>query len=306
MHKKTARVGGKFFALVMSFTILLLGIVGCGGGPEVKDTVVVGSKDFTENIILGEIMAQLIEAHTDLKVERKLNLGGTLVNFNALKKGDLDLYADYTGTGLVAILKKDVINDPQKAYDTVQKEYNEQLKLKWLKPFGFNNTYTLAVREEVAQQRNLQKISDLKNVASEMVFGAEQEFFNRPDGYDGLIATYGLNFKSAKQMETGLKYEAIGNKMVDIIDAFSTDGQLITYNLKILEDDKHFFPPYFAAPLVRMDTLEKYPQLEEVLNKLAGQLNDDEMRQLNYQVDEEKKEVAQVARDFLKKKSLIE
>ncbi|WP_170066117.1 glycine betaine ABC transporter substrate-binding protein [Neomoorella humiferrea] len=290
----------------MSFTILLLGIVGCGGGPEVKDTVVVGSKDFTENIILGEIMAQLIEAHTDLKVERKLNLGGTLVNFNALKKGDLDLYADYTGTGLVAILKKDVINDPQKAYDTVQKEYNEQLKLKWLKPFGFNNTYTLAVREEVAQQRNLQKISDLKNVASEMVFGAEQEFFNRPDGYDGLIATYGLNFKSAKQMETGLKYEAIGNKMVDIIDAFSTDGQLITYNLKILEDDKHFFPPYFAAPLVRMDTLEKYPQLEEVLNKLAGQLNDDEMRQLNYQVDEEKKEVAQVARDFLKKKSLIE
>ncbi|WXJ82343.1 Glycine betaine/carnitine/choline-binding protein OpuCC [Moorella humiferrea] len=305
MHKKTARVG-KFFALVMSFAILLFGTVGCGGGPEVKDTVVVGSKDFTENIILGEIMAQLIEAHMDLKVERKLNLGGTLVNFNALKKGDLDLYADYTGTGLVAILKKNVINDPQKAYDTVQKEYNEQFKLKWLKPFGFNNTYTLAVPEEVAQQRNLQKISDLKNVASEMVLGAEQEFFNRPDGYDGLIATYGLNFKSAKQMETGLKYEAIGNKMVDIIDAFSTDGQLITYNLKILEDDKHFFPPYFAAPLVRMDTLEKYPQLEEVLNKLAGQLNDDEMRQLNYQVDEEKKEVAQVARDFLKKKGLIE
>ncbi|WP_422393060.1 glycine betaine ABC transporter substrate-binding protein [Neomoorella humiferrea] len=297
---------GKFFALVMSFAILLFGTVGCGGGPEVKDTVVVGSKDFTENIILGEIMAQLIEAHMDLKVERKLNLGGTLVNFNALKKGDLDLYADYTGTGLVAILKKNVINDPQKAYDTVQKEYNEQFKLKWLKPFGFNNTYTLAVPEEVAQQRNLQKISDLKNVASEMVLGAEQEFFNRPDGYDGLIATYGLNFKSAKQMETGLKYEAIGNKMVDIIDAFSTDGQLITYNLKILEDDKHFFPPYFAAPLVRMDTLEKYPQLEEVLNKLAGQLNDDEMRQLNYQVDEEKKEVAQVARDFLKKKGLIE
>ncbi|WP_258359948.1 glycine betaine ABC transporter substrate-binding protein [Moorella sulfitireducens] len=304
MHKKTRRLR-KLIALITSLALLLFAAAGCGG-TGAKGTVVVGSKDFTENIILGEMMAQLIEAHTDLKVERKLNLGGTLVNFNALKKGELDLYADYTGTGLVAILKMDVINDPQEAYDTVQKEYNEQFKLKWLKPFGFNNTYALAVPEEVAERHNLQKISDLKSVAGEMVFGAEQEFFNRPDGYDGLIAAYGLNFKSARQMETGLKYEAIGNKMVDVIDAFSTDGQLITYNLKILEDDKHFFPPYFAAPLVRMDTLEKYPQLEEVLNKLAGQLDDDEMRQLNYQVDEEKKEVAQVARDFLLKKGLIE
>ncbi|TYL10966.1 Glycine betaine/carnitine/choline-binding protein OpuCC [Moorella thermoacetica] len=303
MRQKSKRVG-KLIALFTGIAMLLFVAAGCSG-TRAKGTVVVGSKDFTENILLGEIMAQLIEAHTDLKVERKLNLGGTLVNFNALKKGDLDLYADYTGTGLVAILKRDVINDPQEAYDAVQKAYNEQFKLKWLKPFGFNNTYALAVPEEVARQRNLQKISDLKSVAGEMVLGAEQEFFNRPDGYDGLIVTYGLNFKSTKQMETGLKYEAIHNKMVDVIDAFATDGQLITYKLKILEDDKQFFPPYFAALLVRMDTLEKYPQLEEVLNKLAGQLNDDEMRQLNYQVDEEKKEVAQVARDFLLKKGLI-
>jgi len=304
LRQKCKRVW-KLIALVTGIAMLLLVAAGCGG-TRANGVVVVGSKDFTENILLGEMMAQLIEAHTDLKVERKLNLGGTLVNFNALKKGDLDLYADYTGTGLVAILKREVINDPQKAYDTVQKAYNEQFKLKWLQPFGFNNTYTLAVPEEVAEQYNLQKISDLKSVAGEMVLGAEQEFFNRPDGYDGLIATYGLNFKSTKQMETGLKYEAVRNKMVDVIDAFATDGQLITYKLKILEDDKQFFPPYFAAPLVRMDTLEKYPQLEEILNKLAGQLNDDEMRQLNYQVDEEKKEVAQVARDFLLKKGLID
>ncbi|MBC7325825.1 MAG: glycine/betaine ABC transporter substrate-binding protein, partial [Moorella sp. (in: Bacteria)] len=186
MIQKSRRLG-KLIALFTGITMLLFVAAGCGGAGD-KGTVVVGSKDFTENILLGEIMAQLIEANTDLKVERKLNLGGTLVNFNALKKGDLDLYADYTGTGLVAILKMDVINDPQKAYDTVQKEYNEQFKLKWLQPFGFNNTYTLALPEEVAQQRNLQKISDLKDVASEMVLGAEQEFFNRPDGYDGLIA----------------------------------------------------------------------------------------------------------------------
>ncbi len=295
----------KHLALILVVGLMVALVSGCGGDAKQSGKITVGSKNFTENIVVGEILAQMIENHTDLKVERKLNLGGTLVAWQALKKGDLDVYPDYTGTGLMAILKKDVMYDPDEVYDVVQKEYNEKYQIKWLEPLGFNNTYTTAVPREMAEQYNLKKTSDLKPYAKDLIFCAEQEFFNRDDGYKCFIKTYDLKFKDTKAIETNLKYEAIGAKKVDVVDAFSTDGELITYNLVILEDDKGFFPPYYCAPVVRMDTLQKYPELEEVLNLLAGKISDSDMQQLNYQVKEQKKDAAQVAKDFLQEKGLV-
>ncbi|MGE4282869.1 MAG: glycine betaine ABC transporter substrate-binding protein [Clostridia bacterium] len=285
--------------------LLVVGLfVGCSGSGN--KTVVIGSKDFTENIILGEMIAQMLEANTDLKVERKLNMGGTFVNFEALKKGDIDMYADYTGTGLTAQLKMDVMNDADKVYDIVQKEFNEQFKLKWLKPLGFNNTYAVAVKEDFANKNNINKVSELAPFAPELIFGGEHEFFNRQDGYEGMIEIYDLKFKDVAKMQVALKYQAVGQDKMDVTDAFATDGQLITYKLKILEDDKGFFPPYYAAPVVRMDTLEKYPEIEEVLNQLGDKINDEEMQQMNYQAEAKKVEIEKVVSDFLKNKGLID
>lgn len=294
---------GKYLAMILVVGLIVGMVAGCGGDSAQKVTV--GSKNFTENIVLGEIMAQLIEAKTDIEVDRKLNLGGTLVAWEALKKGDLDLYADYTGTGLMAILQKEVMYDPDEVYNLVQKEYNELYQIKWLETFGLNNTYTTAVPREMAEEYNLVKTSDLQPYAKDLTFCAEQEFFNRDDGYDGYVKTYGLEYKDTKAIETNLKYQAVGEKKVDVIDAFATDGELITYDMVILEDDKGFFPPYHCAPVVRMDTLEKYPDLEEVLNLLGGQISDNEMQQLNYQVKEQKQDVAEVAAKFLEDKGLI-
>jgi len=293
----------RFFSLLVIAGLLIGTVSGCGG--DGADKITVGSQNYTENILLGEIMAQLIDNKTDLKVERKLNLGGTLVAWEALKKGDLDLYPEYTGTALMAILKKEVMYDADEVYNLVQKEYNEQFQVKWLKPFGFNNTYATAVTREMAEKYNLVKTSDLKPYAKDLVFCAEQEFFNRDDGYDGFVKTYNLQFKDKRAVETALKYQAVAEGKVQVIDAFSTDGELVTYDMVILEDDKGFFPPYHGAPIIRMDTLEKYPELEEVLNLLAGQISDTEMQQLNYQVKEQKKDAAEVATKFLQDKGLI-
>ena len=281
---------------------LTVGATGCSGG----NTITIGTKDFGENIVLGEMMAQLVEKNTDLKVNRKLNMGGTFVCFAAIKKGQIDVYPEYTGTALTAHLKMDVITDPDEAYTVVSQKFEEQFKIKWLKPFGFNNTYAVAVTKTVAEQYGLETISDLAKVAGNLTFGAEHEFFDRQDGYDGLIKLYGLTFKGEpKKMNVSLKYQAIGSGDMDVTDAFSTDGPIKQYNLKILKDDKNFFPPYYAAPIVRDATLEKHPELEGVLNKLAGVIDDNTMTELNYKIDVEKKQVKDVAREFLTGKGLL-
>ena len=292
-----------FLSLAM---ILVLLVSACGSSPSsTTKPIVIGSKPFTEGVVLSELAAQLIEGNTQLKVERKFNLGGTIVAFNALKNGDLDLYPEYTGTGLMAILKQPAVSDADKAYGIVQKEFNNQFKIKWLKPLGFNNTYAMAVPEELASQNNLKSTSDLAKIVDKLIFGAEQDFFGRADGYDGFTQAYGFKFKNVKQMEIGLKYKAIANKEVNVINAFSTDGLLITHKLRVLADDKKFFPPYYGAFLVRMSTLEKQPQLEAVLDKLAGKITDSEMQKLNYEVDQEKKDPAAVVKAFLKAKGLV-
>jgi|LFRM01.2.fsa_nt_gb osmoprotectant transport system substrate-binding protein len=287
-------------------TVLLLlpsvVLTGCSS----SNTVTVGSKGFSENIVLGEIFAQLIEAKTDLKVIRKLNMGGTFVNFEAIKNGQIDLYPEYTGTALTAQLKMDVITDADETYRIVSEEFDKQFNIKWLKPLGFNNTYTLAVTNEIFETYRIETFSDLAAISENLVFGAEHEFFDRQDGFDGLVKTYGMKFKGEpKKMNVSLKYQAMGSGDIDVTDAFATDGQIKQYNLKVLKDDKNFFPPYYAAPIIRKEVLEKYPELEQILNSLEGLIDDETMMEMNYKIDVDNQDIKKVAEDFLREKGLI-
>lgn len=291
-------------AVVVSI-ILVVAVVGFSVFKPKDEKIVVGSKNFTEQLILGNIVADLIEGNTDIKVERQLNLGGTSVAFAALQAGDLDMYVEYTGTGLVNILNKESINDPQKVYDIVATEFKEKYDLNWLQPLGFNNTYTLAIRKDTAEKYNIENYSDLAKVSDKLIMGPTIEFANRQDGYIGLAETYKMNFKDLKAVDSGLRYTALDTNKSDVIDAFSTDGLLKGYDLKVLVDDKNFFPPYFAVPLVRQETLKKYPELKEVLNKLAGKMDDETMRGLNYKVDKLGESPETVANDFLKELGMI-
>jgi osmoprotectant transport system substrate-binding protein len=271
--------------------------------------VVVGGKNFTEQEVLGEMMAILIEEHTDLDVKRQLNLGGTMICFNALRSGDLDVYADYTGTGLVEILDREVISDPDEAYRVVSEAFRKKYDLVWLEPFGFNNTYTITMRRKHAEELGLETISGLAEYlrgGGELEAGFDPEFMGRPDGYPGLKEAYDFRFPSKpKQMHTGLMYRAAADGEVDVICGFATDGRIAAYDLKILTDDKGFFPPYDAAPVVRASTLEEFPQLRDVLNKLGGRISPQEMQNLNYQVDEQGRGARKVAREFLIRKGLV-
>lgn len=288
-------------------------------------TVGVGSKDFTESVLLGEIVAQLLEDN-GFTVERQLNLGGTLVAHEALVAGDIDTYVEYTGTGLLAILGgtlPEIDASPeagddagatpeaggsdmaQTVYDIVAEEYPKEFGVEWLEPWGFNNTYTLAMRRDRAEELGLEKISDLEGIAGDLTIGATQEAVVREDGVPGLEALYGLEFGDVVGLDPGLMYAAVDNGEVDIITAFATDGRIESLDLVLLEDDLAFYPPYFAAPVVRQDLLEAAPNVEDILNSVAGKIDDARMAGLNFQVDEETREVPDVARDFLTEEGLI-
>lgn len=270
-----------------------------------SDKIVIGSKNFNEQLILGNMLAELIEKNTNIEVDRKLNLGGTSIAFDALKAGELDMYVEYTGTGLVNIMGQPSVNDPDEAYNVVNDYFNKNYGITWLKPLGFNNTYTLAVSKETAEKYNLNTFSDLSKVSNQLTFGCTIEFSNREDGYLGLNKTYSMNFKGVSPVDGGLRYTSLNNKKTDVIDAFSTDGLLKAFELKVLKDDKNFFPPYYAAPIVRNKTLERYPELKDLINNLAGKLDDEKMRELNYRVDKLNEDPAKVANDFLVESGLI-
>jgi osmoprotectant transport system permease protein len=259
----------------------------------------IASKNFTEQHILGELMAQVIEKKTNLRVERKFNLGGTLICHEALKRGEIDLYAEYTGTGLVAILDQEVISDADKSYDLTAKLYREKFNLIWLKPFGFNNTYTLTVRKEDAIKNNWKSITDLSSSTRNLMAGFTPEFQERPDGYRKLQKVYGLQFRKVKDLDPSLTYLAISNNEVDVIDGFSTDGRIPAYQLISLKDDKKFFPPYYAAPVIRGQTIQQFPELKEALSFLANAIDDATMTRLNFEVDEKKHEVKEVVAEYL-------
>lgn len=283
--------------------VMIFSITGCK--KSIKK-VVVASKPVTEQYILAEMISQLIEADTDIKVDKKLGIGGGTSNIQpAMLKGDIDIYPEYTGTGWLFVLKKDLINDPSVMYTSVKKEYKDKYNIEWLGLYGFNDTFTLAVKDSLAKKYNLNTYSDLAKVSKNLIFGAEPDFFVRPDGYPGLQKKYGLKFKTNTQMDIGLKYSAIEANKVDVINAFSTDALLKKNNLVTLKDDKNFFPSYQAATLIRSETLNKYPELKGVLESLTGQITDEEMINMNYQVESEKKDPADVAKQFLKSKGLL-
>jgi glycine betaine/choline ABC-type transport system substrate-binding protein len=267
--------------------------------------LVVGTKNFTEQLILGEMIAQLIEAKTEIAVDRKFNLGGTMICHGAIVAGEIDVYPEYTGTALTAILNRAVISDPDSAYQVVVDAYGEQFGCSWLAPFGFNNTYAITVQEGRAKAEGWETVEDLRKAAPSLTAGFTAEFAERPDGYPGLSKAYGFEIGSVRDLDPGLMYSAVAEGHVDVICAFATDGRIAAYDLKPLEDDRGFFPPYYAAPVVRSDILKARPELEKVLGGLAGALSDSTMQQLNYQVDEKQMEPATVSRQFLKARGLL-
>ncbi|MGI5978276.1 MAG: glycine betaine ABC transporter substrate-binding protein [Oscillospiraceae bacterium] len=272
---------------------------------ENQNRVVIGSSYFTENKLLAEMLAQLVENDSDIEVERKFNMEGSPICLEALKSGQIDVYPEYTGTALLELLKLPPDNDPDRVYNKVKTVYDEKFDLLWLDPFGYNNTYAMAVTEEMAEKYNLRSVSDLVPYADEMVFGAEHTFYNRSDGYEAMADAYGLNFSSALKLDVSIKYLALSQGRIQVTDAFTTDGQIQWLHLRVLEDDKRFFPPYYAAPVVREDTLEKHPELQGILNKLSGALDEETMQELNFKVDNEKMSVETVAREFLKEKGFV-
>ncbi len=283
--------------------IALFLLIGC----DDPNTIRIGSKNFTEQVIIGEIMAIIIEENTDIRVDRRFNLAGTMVCFNSLRTGSLDIYAEYTGTALSVILEEELRTDPEEVFDFVSAEYRNRWNLHWLEPFGFNNAYTLTMRRRQADELGIKTVSDLVEKASELTAGFDAEFLNRSDGYPGLREYYGLEFKGRpRQMDPGLMYRAAAEGRVDVICGFATDGRIPALDLIILEDDREFFPPYHAAPVVHNDVFQNRPEVIEVLKKLGGLIDDETMQYLNYEVDGNGRRPSAVAREFLDQHALIE
>jgi len=261
--------------------------------------VVVGSKDFTEQFILGEIVAQTIETKTGISVERQFNLGGDLCH-RAMLAGNVDAYVEYSGTAFTAILKHQPLSDARAVFDQVRSDYGERFNLEVLEPLGFSSTFAILIRGDVARRLNLKTISDAARYAPEWHAAFGQDFMSRQDGYPGLAKAYDLSFADVpREMDLALTYRALADGQVDFIAGNSTDGLIEKLDLYQLEDDRHYFPPYEAAIVMRKDTLARFPQIAEALKALAGKITDSDMRRMNYAVDAEHRDVKQVAREFL-------
>lgn len=270
-----------------------------------RDSITVSSLMFTEQLILGNMVSDLIEANTDLVVNRKLALGGTQIVFQALERGDVDLYVDYTGTIYSSLLKYNPTNDSEYVYNTVKTDLKEKYNIETLKYFNFNNTYVLAIREDTKNHYKLNNISDLRVASKNLIFCGTIEFMNREDGIIGLTNFYKLTFKDYVAIDDAPRYIALDSGEIDIVTAFSTDGLLKKFNLITLKDDRNFFPPYYAVPFIRAKVLEKHPEIVPILEKLGSLLTEDIMIDLNYQVDELQRDPKEVAREFLIKNNLI-
>jgi len=327
IYKTMRHVGrrGRAVLLMMAALALMLAVAPASAMQD-QPTVRVGSKDFTEQVILGELLSLMLE-DAGFEVERQLNLGGTDIVHQALVSGELDTYVEYTGTGLLAILNLELPATPaagatpaaatpdaatpgastgvDAVYEIVSQEYESQFGLQWLDPLGFNNTYTLAMRQEQAAELGVTKISDLQGIEGDLRFGGTQEFLVRPDGLPGLSETYGLEFSDPQGLDPGILYQAVDSEEVDVISAFATDGRIPALGLVTLQDDLGFFPPYFAAPVVSQELLDQAPEVEEILNQLGGMIDDQTMADLNAQVDSDGEEAEDVARGFLEEQGIL-
>lgn len=290
---------------VILLTVLGGSLYAAGAQQEEKEIIIAGKLGAEQEIIIN-MYKELIEANSDIKVTLKPNFGKTSFLFNALKSGEIDIYPEFTGTVLETLVDSDTMysNDPREVYEAARDLLKEQANLVYLEPMKFENTYALAVKASFAEQYNLQTISDLKNVESQIKAGFTLEFIDREDGYRGIQDLYGLQF-DVSSMEPKLRYQAINNGDVHLIDAYSTDSELKEYGLVVLEDDKQLFPPYQGAPLMRESTLNEFPELEGILNQLAGIITAEEMSQMNYDVNVNGKSANEVARDFLEAQGLL-
>jgi len=266
--------------------------------------IIIGSKNFTEQVILGELLAQHIENHTKLKVDRRFNLGGTFIAHEAVKAGKIAGYVEYTGTSFTTILKEKPISNPQIVYEKVKEYYDQKLKLAVMKPLGFENTFAMIIRGEDAKKWQIKSLSEAGKYSPQMKAGFGYEFLERADGYPGLSKTYNLKFANIKQMELGLMYQALKEKQVDFIAANSTDGLIPVLNLVILEDDKKYFPPYQAIPIFNQEIIRKYPELTDTINQLGGKISTTAIQKMNYQVDNQSQPVEKVVSTWLKSQQL--
>jgi glycine betaine/choline ABC-type transport system substrate-binding protein len=272
-----------------------------------SDRIVVGSKNFTESLILGELLAQQIEAHTHLKVERRFYLAGTYICQQAVLAGRIDIYPEYTGTALTAILKQKVGDDKSEVYQRVKSEYEARLGLTLGPPFGFNDTFAMEIRGNDARRLNLKTLSQAAAFAPQWRAGFGYEFMERPDGYAGLAAAYGLRFAASPRiMDLGLLAPALKDHQIDIAAGNATDGLIPALDLFVLEDDRHYFPPYEAVAVIRQQTLQQHPEVGEVIAELGDKISDQEMRKLNYALDGQHRDVKEVAHEFLRSKGLVQ
>jgi osmoprotectant transport system substrate-binding protein len=281
---------------------LVASLVSCGGE---RNTIVVGSKNFSEQALLGEILAQHLEARTHLPVTRRFYLAGSYICQQALLAGRIDTYVEYTGTALTAILHDPIEKDPSAVFGRVKNEYQRRFELEVLPTLGFNNTFAIVIRGEDARRLNLKTISDATAHAPQWRAGFGYEFMERPDGYEGLARVYGLHFAEAPRiLDLGLLYRALLEKQVDLVAGNSTDGLLSARDLVILDDDKHYFPPYEAVPVVRSGTVAHHPEVRAAIEELAGKISDEEIRKMNFAVDGQHRDASEVAREFLHAKGL--
>ena len=286
---------------------LFLYLAAWSTGCSKERPIVVGSKNFTEQLILGEILAQHVEHRLQTKVDRRFNLGGTLLAHQALVSGDIDLYPEYTGTALTSILKFPLSRNRQEVFQQVQSEYLRRFQIVWLDPLGFNNTFAMVVRADDARLGRLQTLSDAAKRPQAWVLGVGYEFQQRPDGLAGLLKTYGLLLKgSVRTMDLGLIYKALEQKQVDMVAGNATDGSLSVLDVKVLQDDKQYFPPYEAAIVARTGIFEARPSLREALAELSGKFTDAGMQRLNSEVDGKHRPVRDVAKEFLHQAALFQ
>ena len=274
--------------------------------PHKDKTIHIATKPMTEEFVIGEMLKMLIEQRTDIDVELTKGVGGGTSNIHpAMLSGEFDIYPEYTGTAWNFVLKETAFPDEETLYKQLVEKYQVQYQLDWVGLYGFNNTYGLAIRKEIAEKYDIKTYSDLSAIASQLTFGAEYDFFEREDGYDALCKTYNYQFKATMDMDIGLKYQAINQGQVDVMTIFTTDGQLSNDQIVVLEDDQHFYPSYLCGNVVRSEVLKDHPELKKVLNQLAYKIDDLQMAKMNDLVESQGKEPREVARNYLKEINLL-
>ena len=290
-----------FMILGISLSVLISGCSLPGLRGPAKNTIAVGTLSTSESQIMGNIIRLMIEHYTDLQVEMVNNLGSSIVQHKAMINGDVAITATrYTGTDLAGVLGMEPVKDPEQALEIVQREFQERFDQTWFDSYGFANSYAFTVTKEMAERENLNTVSDLEPLVSDLKLGVDNAWLKRKgDGYEGFAEEYGFKFGKTFPMQIGLVYQAVANGKMDIVLAYTTDGRIKAFDLKVLEDDKHFFPPYDTSVVARNDVLQKHPELKDILQKLSGTVDTEKMQEMNYEADGKMKEPSIIAKEFL-------